>query len=288
MEDTKMEIAKISLSKGATAVGNTDGTVSINYTPPAAGKILWSANYEIGDMREWYAPGVLGAPNAGSPGGNNGGGEFDSGSYAPAIVTTEQAHSGTRSAKLSINAATQASGVRLFRWLEPQARADLYYSKWFYFPQRYTFAGWSNFFQFKSKSPSSIGGVDPIFYLAAMTRPATGNPYLRLEWWNQLLIPGPFPVVGPRVWEQTLADIPIGRWFKLEAHYVSAGDFTGRITVWQDDVLLFDLQGIRTRYPDGDTQWASCAYGQGITPQPTVVYVDDAAISTDRIANSQP
>jgi hypothetical protein len=284
-----MEIARISLSKGSSFATNPDGTLSINYVPPPppppTGKILWSANHEVGDMREWYLPDALGAPNVGSLGGNNGGGEFDSGSYTPAIVTTEQAHSGTRSAKLSINAATQASGVRLFRWLESQTHPNLYYSAWFYFPQKYAITGWSNFFQFKSKSPSAIGGTDPIFYLDARMRP-NGNPYFRLDWWNQLTIPGPLPIPGPRVWEQTIADIPIGKWFKLEAHYVSAGDFTGRITIWQDDALLFDLQGVRTRYPDGNTAWAVCAYGQGITPQPTVLYVDDAFISTDRIANS--
>jgi hypothetical protein len=280
-----MEIARISLANGASVASNPDGTVSIVYTPPT-GKILWSANHESGDLREWYLPDSLGAPNVGSPGGRNGGGEFDSGSYTPVSVVQEQAHSGSHSAKLSINAATQASGVRLARWLEPQMQPDLFYSVWLYFPVGYLFQNWSNLFGFKSKSPSAITGTDPFFYLTMRNR-ANGNMYLRLEWWNQLTIIGPLSTqVGYRVYEQALMDIPVGRWFKLEARHISAGDFTGHITVWQDDIQLYDLQNVRTRYPDGDTSWQVNLYGQNIIPEPSVIYIDDAAISTDRISNS--
>jgi len=273
-----MEIARISLAANTTLITNVDGTVSINYAPPT-GRVLWRATYESGDLREWYLPDILGGPNAG-------GGEFDSGSYAPIAVVREQAHSGLYSAKMSINAAQTASGVRLARWLEQQTHPDLYYSVWLYFPVGYQFQNWSNLFGFKSKSPSAITGTDPFFYLTMRNRP-NGSMYLRLEWWNQLTIAGPLSTqVGYRVYEQSLMDIPIGRWFKLEAHHISAGDFTGRITIWQDDVQLFDLQNVRTRYPDGDTSWQVNLYGQNILPQPTIIYVDDAAISTDRIANS--
>jgi len=282
-----MEIARITLAANTNVVTNPDGTVSIIYTPPT-GKVLWRAGHETGDLREWYSPGVLGQPNAGSP--NSGGGEYDSGSYSPISVVTDQAHSGSHSAKMMINAATTASGVRLARWLEPSLNPDLFYSVWLYFPVNYQFQNWSNIFGFKSKSPSAITlpspGTDPFFYLTMRNRP-NGNMYLRLEWWNQLTIIGPLSTqVGYRVYEQTLMDVPVGKWFKVEAHHISAGDFTGGITIWQDDIQLFDLQNIRTRYPDGDTSWQVNLYGQNILPQPTICYVDDAAISTDRISNS--
>jgi hypothetical protein len=105
--------------------------------------------------------------------------------------------------------------------------------------------------------------------------------YFMLNWWNGLTIEGPYPgQFGYRVWDQTIADIPVGKWFQVQAHYVCDGNFGGRLTVWQDGAQLFDLTGIRTRYVDGDCQWAVLNYGAGISPNPVVIYTDDAVIST--------
>lgn len=254
----------------------------IQPVPQPTGKVLWRAGMEVGNLTEWGD-------------GNNGGGEFDSGG-ASSAASQDFAHSGLWSAKLTMPNTSVEQGTRLFRWLEPRATTDLFYSAWYYFPVRYSYSsGWSNIMQWKSRSPTNIGGAntsDPMFFLTVANRPS-GNMYLRPVWWNQLRIEGPLPgQSGQQRYEQTAMDIPVGRWTKIEVHHIAAGGFTGRFTVWQDDIQLLDLTGVRTIYPDslgfpaGDTAWSVNNYGQGITPSPCTIYIDDAAISTDRVANS--
>jgi hypothetical protein len=59
------------------------------------------------------------------------------------------------------------------------------------------------------------------------------------------------------------------------------------VTVWQGDdtsrVLLWDLDGVQTRYPDaegGTVEWAVTNYGNGVAPLPAQFAIDDAEIRT--------
>ncbi len=263
------------------AAGQTaSATFSLNIAalPPPA-NILWSGDMETGDLSQWYFPST-------SPFGNYLGGEFNSGG-GDSVASQDFAHTGQWSAKMTINTSAGSSGTRLFRWGEPRTYDDLYYSNWFYFPQKFTYSQWSNYVQWKSKHVvNGVTATDPILYLVATNR-SNGNMHFVVHWWNGLTIEGPHPgEFGFRVYEQNLKDIPVGQWFHIEARYVCAADFTGRLTVWQDGVQLFDLTGIRTRYADGDCQWSVNDYGAGITPNPAVIYVDDAVISTGRVSTN--
>jgi hypothetical protein len=151
---------------------------------------------------------------------------------------------------------------------------------WYYLPQQLTIAntGWLNLLQFKSKD-AATGSTDPIFFLALHNTPSTGTMRLLLTWWEGLSIEGPSPGLhGYRTWQSAL-DIPVGGWFHVGARYVCTGDFTGAIQIWQDDVEVVDLEGVRTRYEDGDCQWSVNNYGTGVIPSPVTIYVDDAAIA---------
>jgi hypothetical protein len=57
------------------------------------------------------------------------------------------------------------------------------------------------------------------------------------------------------------------------------------VIVWQDEVELFNLRDVRTRYPapNGANEWSVNNYAHAITPSPTTIYIDDAVISTSRI-----
>jgi len=241
-----------------------DIAITVNPAPPSS-PALWRAGMEGGNLNEWSL--------------NSGGGEFDSGS-ADSVPSQDVAHSGTWSAKMTLS--TAGSGTRLFRWAESQSHTDLYYSVWYYYPQKYNIGGWQNIFQWKSKHSA---GVDPFFYLVPRNR-SNGNMHLTLDWWPGLTIEGPHAgESGGRTYDQGLKDIPVGQWFQIEAHYVCSGDFAGHLTVWQDGVQLFDLSNVRTRYLDGDCQWSVNNYGDNISPMPVVTYSDDAAISTTRIGH---
>jgi hypothetical protein len=165
---------------------------------------------------------------------------------------------------ISTPSAAGTSGARMFRWAESQAHPALWYRVWYYFPQRYSVRSWWNVFQWKSKRVT--GAVDPFFILNVGNRP-DGSMFFYLYDWQQRTSRA-----------QTLKNIPVGTWFSLEAFYRCAGDGTGQVTIWQDDVLLFDVANVRTRYPDGDCQWSVNNYSDSITPKPATIYIDDAEI----------
>ena len=99
---------------------------------------------------------------------------------------------------------------------------------------------------------------------------------------NPLVLEGPLPgQIGYRLFPTNI-QIPVGRWVHVETRYKSAGDFTGAIQTWVDGVEILNMQGVRTRYPDGDTQWSVTSYAQGLSPAPAVIYVDDVVISQTR------
>jgi hypothetical protein len=231
----------------------------------AANGVLWSAGMEGGDLSEWYRP-----CSGSSPCPQQLGGAFNSGN-AVSKASGDVAHTGAYSANLTINTPPTA-GVRLFRWGEPRQYTDLYYSVWYYFPQRYdTPAGWWNILQWKSKTSSRN---DPFTVLNVGNRP-NGNMYLYLYRW-----------VAKESYNQTIKDIPVGQWVHVEAFYRCAADGTGRVTVWQDGAQLYDVGNVNTRYADGDCQWSVNNYSDRVTPSPTTIYIDDAAISTTRIGTN--
>jgi len=218
---------------------------------------------ETGDLSEWSRPDVPGGPNIG-------GGVFDSGTSAASVDTLLRAHRGTHSAKLFINTlhppGTPTSGVRLFRWLEPQTHSELYYRVWYYFPRRYTpnaSPPWWNVFQWKSKRG---GTSDPIFSLDIGNR-RDGSMYFYLYSPN-----------SKESYSQAFKNIPEGQWFRVEAFYKCAGDKTGRVTFWQDGEEILDARNVQTRYPDGDCQWSVNNYSASLDPPEAAIYVDDAAI----------
>ena len=217
---------------------------------------IWYADFETGSISQWYLP---------APGkqGDYGGDEERSG-LAESVVSKEQAHGGSLALKMTITAPPQ-SGTRLFRWREPKDYPKLYYTVWYYFPQRYAVLNWWNVFQWKSKR--SFSQVDPFFVLNVGNRP-DGSMYFYLYDWQT-----------KESFTQAVKDIPVGRWFSVSAFYACAGDETGRVTFWQEDTPLFDLRQVRTRYPDGDCQWSVGPYADGVNPSPVTIFIDDAVIS---------
>jgi hypothetical protein len=223
--------------------------------PHSGGRILWQADHETGDLSQWFSPSTR-------PDGRHGGGIYNSG-VADVVAAEEIARSGRWSARLSIGTPGGASSaVRLFRWSEPRAHTRLRYRAWYYFPQQYAVANYWNVFQWKSVTAKQN---DPFFVVNVGNRP-DGTMYLYLwDWQNRVSH------------HQSVADVPVQKWFKIEAEY-HCDPGAGSVTVWQDEHLLFSVHGIPTRYEEGDCQWAVTDYSNGVRPEPAVIYVDDAAI----------
>jgi hypothetical protein len=233
---------------------------------------------ELGGLTEWLA--------------GSGGGEYNSGG-GDSVASQTVAHTGSWSAKQTINTSGGSSGTRLFRWapyriLLPGQAATT--SVWVYIPQPVTINGYFNLYQWKSKSQDSQW-VDVFFHLGLMNR-SDGSLYLRSAWGCGAENPN-FPN-GPYSDSTTLCDwfpplatinVPVGRWFNITSQVVPSSGYTGSMKFWQDGVLLYDFQNVMTGYPNTgsvngvDTQWAVNAYGNGLSPSSYTHYVDDAAIS---------
>lgn len=216
--------------------------------------LLWSADHETATLGEWASAG--------------GGGTFNSGS-GEARASRDYARSGAWSAKMTI---TGAGGTRLFRWAESRRQNKAYYSAWFYFPRAYTTpAGWWNVFQFKSRTDDAN---DP-FWIINVRGETDGTMFLSVDDWMQA-----------RTHRQRAVPLPTHRWVHIEAYLDQSDDGRGRLTLWQDGRELFDLVGITTRYPDGTNEWSVNNYSDHVAPNPVVLYVDDAAISTERVGGA--
>jgi hypothetical protein len=81
-----------------------------------------------------------------------------------------------------------------------------------------------------------------------------------------------------RIFTQTIKDIPVGRWFRVEAFYRCASDQSGPIDFWQDGTEILTISDVQTRYLDGDCQWSVNNYTDSLDSGSATTYVDDAAI----------
>jgi hypothetical protein len=239
-----------------------------NGTAPPA--MLWSAGMEKGDLSEWFFP------SAGPTG--NYGGDIENSGTASAAASTDVAHTGNFSAKLTITTpSTPDSGTRLFRWAEPRANPDLYYRVWYYFPQVNTPDGSPAFWNVMQwKSAHLVNGQqvsDPFYVVDVGETTESGQPVMFFTL---------CPPNGGTCYQQSqpYTFIPVRHWVEMEAHYVCAGTASGHVTIWQNGspTPLFDVPNVQTRYPDGDCSWSVNNYSNGLHPATATIYIDDAAI----------
>lgn len=230
------------------------GQAPENGTAPA---VVWADGMEAGSVAAWET--------------RDCGGEFNTGD-GNSVASTDVAHTGRYSAKLTVDTRDgERDATRLMRWCEPTDYAWAYYSAWFYFPQRVQVkAGWWNIFQFKSKTDYAN---DP-FWVVNVGNRDDGTMYLYLRDW-----------MHERSYLQTTKDLPVGRWVHIEAYIHRSDGSDGRITIWQDGTMLFDLSNVQTYYPGGSSTWSVDNYSSGLIPNRTSIYVDDAVISTTRIGD---
>lgn len=245
---------------------------------------LWANNTEADVDRWWGWPTQAGA--------------WDSGT-ATRAMSTEQAHSGTRSAKCTVDVSSGVSGVRLahagrddYNNFPPNnILPDGYYSAWFYFPtvMDYGTVG-MNFFQFK-RARVSPDGSDPIYDLNLQTN-AQGDMYMRLS--DHINDSGQYVSA---VWRWTDTEIvPINQWIHVEVYYTWRMDLTGEIRCWVDGVEKFQFTNIITEFTGTEylnkttepRQWSVNNYiwgsaANGVSPSVSSIYIDDAVISSERV-----
>lgn len=234
---------------------------------PSSMAVLWQTDHESGDLLDWER----------ATGWRVCGGDFSSGG-ASIGITDEVARSGAYSMELRIEDVDGDQGARMFRGrCEAEGRQGLYYSAWLYFPRAYvTEAGWWNVWQWKSQGPEDdesrvqwvldVRGDGRSMYFRLRDKVGEGT-----RWYDQT---SPLP-------------IPLREWVHIEAFYRPDAE-AGTVIAWQDGREIFRFSHLPTKRPGGNTYWSVNNYTSGIRPDPATIYVDDAAISTQRLGPRYP
>lgn len=235
------------------------------------GDRVWFAGAETGNFSEWDWTGTMDPQNTVFFG-----------------TTTERARSGNRSFKIEVNAGDgrRASNM-MFLTSDNNVlmrHDDLIYTIWLFIPQRVQFSNtngspWHNIMQFKMRDELDRG--DPVFTLGFDPWANNRPNYFQLrntgEWF-----PGGSSFNYTPIQE---IPIPIGQWFKLQVRYKRSSGLSGRITVWQNDVLIYDVDNVIT-YPSTNNrgakakrlEWSVNNYARNTIPSITTVFIDDASI----------
>ncbi|MCP4149047.1 MAG: hypothetical protein GY757_14965, partial [bacterium] len=200
-------------------------------------------------------------------------------------VSTEYAHTGTYSMKMTVDTDYgQNTGCRQFRHEESRSSGEYYYSVWILFPEYYTINDWSNIIQFKSKLYDRSRN-DAVWVLELRNRD-NGTMYFMLRWKGKMAGPAEGEGAGLKHYHQELMDVPVGQWFHLEVYLKQSEAYNGQIAVWQDGVEIYNMNKVKTKYPDSWQEWSVNTYTDhtdGVTPRFFTMYVDDAVVSTSRL-----
>jgi len=240
---------------------------------------------ETGNLTQWNSN------------GQGGGGLYNSGTWT-AGASTDVAHGGSYSLKATISTpSTPTSAVRAFRWAEPRAHRDAYYSAWYYWPVADVLTGnpangqfWM-IMQFKSRTLDDLKN-DPIFGVELANK-SGGGLVPRIVWYGYFEGPHQGDPVSWKSYNPIVeTPVPVGHWVHFEAflHQSTGAAFDGQVTFWQDGVKIFDMTSVRTSYDNpnfdswhADDEWSANNYSDGISPNPGTLYIDDAKIASDYV-----
>lgn len=232
--------------------GDDGGPTAVAYLP-ASPRFLWQTDHERSGLRDWSD--------------NDCGGIFDNGS----AYTEYSRPTGNRTGEMRLRVPNMntgnSEGARAFRWCESRQHRALFYSAWYYIPQTVRVSWWWSLMEWKSR-----GSFNAKFRIAVGNR-RDGQMYLFL---------GRGADSGGGKWDQSIKNLPAREWVHLEAYYEKAIDQTGRVTLWQDGVQIVDVNQVSTAN-SSDLGWAIVNYGQYTSPSDVEIFVDNAAISTERL-----
>jgi Polysaccharide lyase len=228
--------------------------------------LIWSATHEVGNLSEWSA-GASATASDGASGGASGGGLSDAPDTS-VDISTDFAHSGQYSVKLTNGAIGNVHVARL--WRQDDFPQQAFYSVWYYLPRAYqTKVEWV-ILQFRTPTGST---TEPSQFLDVSLRSLPGGemiltlydhraPYLRE--------PTPDPAVL----------VPVGRWFQIQVLFNNVPNENGRFTLWLDGKLNYSITK-RPMAPIPNLYWTPCSITSDLAPTQSAIYVDDAAVSYD-------
>ena len=218
--------------------------------------ILWSARHESGELSEWTE-------------GGRGGAAADMPDTSLA-VSTDFAHTGLYSVKLTNGAVSMSETAHL--WRQDDYPPEAYYSVWFYLPRAYqTTADWS-LVELQVPTNDDSGVIGQLIDIDLRSLP-NGDLILSVYDHRPAYLRSPTP--DPAIL------VPVDRWFQIETFYRNVNDDSGRLTVWLDGQLNYDLH--RPFSSSSTVYWTVSSKTYGLSPAESVIYIDDAAVSLTRV-----
>ncbi|HKO49695.1 MAG TPA: hypothetical protein VJV79_18325 [Polyangiaceae bacterium] len=235
-------------------------TAACGPTLDVGSDVMWATDHESGELDDWYA--------------EDGGGLLRDSANSTVVIADETAHSGRYSLELTNLAMSDSEGPAIYR--ELQAPPDAYYSAWYFLPRLYQTNSQWTIQKFRSRLDSDPEAISHGHDLNLRTLPG-GQIVLYVFSHDPAYLQA--PLADPP------AFVPVETWFQIEVFYRPRTDESGRILIWLDDRLVYDLEDRRTT-GSNDLLWTPCNIGLDIQPAPPVLYLDDASISLTRVTRN--
>jgi hypothetical protein len=249
---------------GVPAGGSTAGDTGVPAGGPNEGGVggqaddglIFTADHENGvNLTQWDE----------GPDSDAGGYYADPDAELPSY-STERAHSGNGSAKVTIDS-TSGEGViaRLYRRIANDGAA--YYSAWFYLEEDHTPDGWWSIFLFRAVQDRNQS-VD--LWSVDLVRTAA----------DKLTV-----AVYDHANQKTLAapgnpEVPVGQWFQLQAYLQVAPNQRSQLGLWLDGNQFLELSDATPPPADQPLYWVVGNGSARLNPPISTLFVDDAQIST--------
>jgi hypothetical protein len=217
--------------------------------------LLWSARHESGELTEWTDD-----PQA-----------FTSASDATAArIADGRAHTGRYAVSLTRPPSDLEGGPRLGHGAGLPSEA--YYAAWLYIAEDYPIETYWAIIQFRSVGAPIAQGIDEKDAEIRIRRLPEGQLILYVFQHDGDYLQA--PLADPP------AVAPVGQWFQLELFYRHVDDPSGRIRVWLDGRLVYDLGDRRTGPGSPWFGLASISADSGSTA--LRIFADDVSISVSR------
>ena len=222
--------------------------------------ILWTATFEPGDLSEWL--------------GDGRGGTYTENVMTFPAVTTDVVHKGKYAGIATVETPNgMPGGIVSINYLfrNQPSPSQAFYSAWYYIPTTVAVRTYLSLLHFRCSHTGDGNDLFGIWDVNLIPRADGGLQAHLYNFVTKTNVEEPVPTV-----------VPLGTWVHFEIMLLKAADATGRITVWQDGVQILDNPGVMTAETDW-VQWDAGVASTDIVPTPSVIYMDDAAISLSRL-----
>ena len=235
---------------------------------------LYNIDFETNDFSQLLGPNV--SPVSGGGFEGSWGGYFGKGVYWDVSLVDTPAI-GTKSAALTIGSG-DTTAAYLFTYLSPSTGIGIYEAD-FYVPSTITPSDWWNVWQWKSINNT-------------YNKPIIDLNLIRSGGILQLVmsyVPGGISTNPTQTIRQTVPiPFPTNTFVNIKGIYTAKQDNTGSVEIYQDDQLIFQMEGFQTQPSPDRVLWSINHYADSISPNPATIYIDNMMVTTVEYTEDDP